>query len=135
MPGVRKRTFTLTKQGEGALDKLRNEFTKARQDFMKQLSNDPTEVANMKRAGITDLEIIEMQGSGKVPDDFQVHHKQPLSLGGSNGPENLILIENDPYHLALTNAQTWLIEKLSPGQTVQFDFPVPPGKVYVQPPT
>jgi hypothetical protein len=64
------------------------------------------------------------------PDGYQVHHKLPLDDGGTNDFDNLVLIKNDPYHKALTNAQKALTRDMKPGQTIEVDFPAPEGFMY-----
>ena len=68
-----------------------------------------------------------------MPQGWQVHHKLPLDDGGTNSFDNLVLIKNDPHHIALTNAQRTLVGDLAVGQSRQVDFPIPRGFVY--PPT
>lgn len=99
---------------------------------MKELASEDS--AALKKAGLTDDEILEMKTNGKTPDGYQVHHKQPIEWGGTNSHSNLILIENDPYHLAFNSAMGWIADrKVPPGTTIQIPVPIPSGKVYVPP--
>lgn len=43
---------------------------------------------------------------GNVPLNYNVHHKLSLDDGGTNDFENLVLIENEPYHKVFTNMQS-----------------------------
>lgn len=109
---------------------LRNSFdSKVRGDFLRDLANDPAKVAALRRAGL-DQAAINRIASGRVPQGWQVHHKLPLDDGGTNSFDNLVLIKNDPHHIALTNAQRTLVGDLGVGQSRQVDFPIPRGFVY-----
>ena len=106
-----------------------------RSNFLKGLANDQTKEAALKAAGIDDMGIALMK-QGKVPDPFewQVHHKLPLDDGGTNAPDNLILMRNEPFHKVITNEQVIWTRQLSAGKTIQIpSWPVPDGFVY--PPT
>ena len=71
-----------------------------------------------------------MKKKGRPPTGWQVHHKLPLDDGGTNDIDNLILVKNDPYHQAITNAQNDLTKDLKPGETIEIDFPIPEGFIY-----
>lgn len=109
---------------------LRNTFdSKVRGDFLRDLASDPAKVDALRRAGL-DQTAIDRIASGRVPQGWQVHHKLPLDDGGTNSFDNLVLIRNDPHHIALTNAQRSLVGDLGVGQGRQVDFPIPRGFVY-----
>lgn len=109
---------------------LRNTFdSKVRGDFLRDLASDPAKVDALRRAGL-DQAAIDRIASGRVPQGWQVHHKLPLDDGGTNSFDNLVLIKNDPHHIALTNAQRTLVGDLGVGQSRQVDFPIPRGFVY-----
>lgn len=109
---------------------LRNTFdSKVRGDFLRDLASDPAKVDALRRAGL-DQAAIDRIASGRVPQGWQVHHKLPLDDGGTNSFDNLVLIRNDPHHIALTNAQRTLVGDLGVGQSRQVDFPIPRGFVY-----
>jgi hypothetical protein len=74
--------------------------------------------------------IERMRTKGRPPRNWQVHHKLPLDDGGTNDFDNLVLIKNDPYHKAITNAQRKLTKGIEPGQTKEIDFPVPEGFLF-----
>lgn len=112
---------------------LRRDFdSTVRGDFLRDLAGDPAKVDALRRAGL-DQAAIDRIASGRVPQGWQVHHKLPIDDGGTNSFDNLVLIKNDPHHIALTNAQRTLVGDLAVGQSRQIDFPIPRGFVY--PPT
>jgi hypothetical protein len=112
---------------------LRRDFdSTVRGDFLRDLAGDPAKVDALRRAGL-DQAAIDRIATGRVPQGWQVHHKLPLDDGGTNSFDNLVLIKNDPHHIALTNAQRTLVGDLTVGQSRQVDFPIPRGFVY--PPT
>jgi len=109
---------------------LRKDFdSTVRGDFLRDLAGDPAKVDALRKAGL-DQAAIDRIASGRVPQGWQVHHKLPLDDGGTNSFDNLVLIRNDPHHIALTNAQRSLVGDLAVGQSRQVDFPIPRGFVY-----
>ena len=132
LPGVSTVNVNYVKRDRTEYANLRREFDNSvRSDFAKHLA-DPANVEALRRAGLDDNAIARLQ-EGKIPQGWQVHHKLPLDDGGTNSFDNLVLIKNDPYHIALTNAQRELVGDLSVGQSRQVDFPIPNGSIY--PPT
>jgi hypothetical protein len=149
LPGVKTEPLTYTKRAEADLADLRKKFGNTtrydaateganprpvadnRSNFLKGLGADPTKLAQLKDAGISDQGIKLMQ-DGKLPSRaWQVHHKLPLDDGGTNSPDNLVLIKNDPFHQVITNEQNALTRGLNAGETKQIDnWPVPDGFVY-----
>jgi uncharacterized protein len=130
LPGVRTENFNYVKRDRVQYDQLRREFDNhGRADFLKRLGADQEK---LRAAGLNDADIALIQ-QGKVPQGWQVHHKKPLDDGGDNGFDNLVLIKNDPFHQAITNAQTRLVGDLKPGEARTVDFPIPEGSIY--PPT
>lgn len=130
LPGVRTENFVYLKRDRVQYDQLRRDFDNhGRADFLKRLGENQQE---LRAAGLNDADIALIQ-QGKVPSGFQVHHKKPLDDGGDNSFDNLVLIKNDPYHQAITNAQKRLVSDLQPGQSRTVDFPIPEGSIY--PPT
>jgi hypothetical protein len=53
-----------------------------------------------------------------------------LDDGGTNAFDNLVLIQDDPFHKALSNLQREVASSLKPGDTVTVAWPVPDGFVY-----
>lgn len=130
LPGVRTENFTYLKRDRVQYDQLRRDFDNhGRADFLKRLGEKEKE---LRAAGLNDADIALIK-QGKVPQGYQVHHKKPLDDGGDNSFNNLVLIKNDPYHQAITNAQKRLVSDLQPGQSRTVDFPIPEGSIY--PPT
>ena len=130
LPGVRTENFVYLKRDRAQYDQLRKDFDNhGRGDFLKRLGENEDQ---LRAAGFNDADIALIQ-QGKVPQGYQVHHKKPLDDGGDNSFDNLVLIKNDPYHQAITNAQRQLVRDLQPGQSRTVDFPIPEGSIY--PPT
>jgi hypothetical protein len=128
LPGVRTERFSYTKRDRVQYEQLRKDFDNSgRADFLKRLAREQED--KLRAAGLNDAEIALVK-EGKVPQGWQVHHKKPLDDGGDNSFNNLVLIKNDPYHQAITNAQKRLVGDLTPGQTRAVDFPIPEGSIY-----
>jgi uncharacterized protein len=133
LPGVRTERFNYTKRDRVEYDQLRRDFDNhGRSDFLRRLGADKER--ELRAAGMNDADIALIQ-QGKVPQGWQVHHKKPLDDGGDNSFDNLVLIKNDPYHQAITNAQRRLVGDLVPGETRAVDFPIPQGSIYPPTPT
>ena len=123
-------TFKYKKRDEQELDTLRRKFnSSARKNFLKDKANDPKDVEKLKEAGLTDKDIEEMK-EGYVPDGYEVHHKYPLDDNGTNDTRNLVLIKNEPYHQAITNAQNKQIKDIEPGETKKVTLPMPKSFIY-----
>ncbi|MFP3411344.1 T7SS effector LXG polymorphic toxin [Bacillus sp. SIMBA_074] len=122
--------ITYSKRTREETDQLRKEFDRSvRKDFLKSLVNDPVKLAELKNAGILDGDI-ELMKRGKPPIGWQVHHNLPLDDGGTNAFENLTLIQNHPYHKAITNTQRTLTKGLQPGDSVDISWPIPKYNIY-----
>ncbi len=133
LEGIELRSVNYMKRDRIEYTALRNAFDRSiRADFARWLTSSPENLATLRRAGLDDNQIARL-AEGKIPQGWQVHHKLPLDDGGTNDFSNLVLIRNDPYHIALTNAQRDLVGDLAVGQSRQVDFPIPSGSVY--PPT
>ena len=132
LPGFYYVPLAYTKRGTTELATLRSRFKTVRKNFMKKLASDPATLAQMRTAGISEVEIARA-AKGGVPDGWQVHHKVPLDDGGDNAFGNLMLINNDPYHLAITNLQNQLTNNLGAGETLPVQWPMFNGIIY--PPT
>ncbi|PEJ05326.1 T7SS effector LXG polymorphic toxin [Bacillus wiedmannii] len=122
--------ITYSKRTREETEQLRKEFDRSvRKDFLKSLVNDPAKFAELKNAGISDGDI-ELMKRGKPPIGWQVHHNLPLDDGGTNAFENLTLIQNHPYHKAITNTQRTLTKGLQPGDSVDISWPIPKYNIY-----
>jgi len=111
-------------------EKLRREFDSIeREKFIKKLANEYEE--ELRKAGITDTELLKMK-DGLLPNkDWQVHHKLPLDDGGTNDEYNLVLIKNHPYHKMITIYQNNIIAKqIEDKDEYLVEFPIPPGNIY-----
>lgn len=106
---------------------LRNEFnTTTRKAFLENLGQNDEYLRN---AGFTDADILKIQ-NGRVPDGWQVHHKLPLDDSGTNSFDNLVLIQNEPYHKVITNYQNTLTRQMEVGDVKTVQWPVPNGDIY-----
>lgn len=52
--------------------------------------------------GFSDIGILKLKNRN-FPTGYQDHHKLPLNDGGTNALDNLVLIQNEPYHKVFTN--------------------------------
>ena len=103
---------------------LRKEFdTTVRKDFLIDLVKKQGDDF-FKNSGFSDTDILKLK-NGRLPDGWQVHHKLSLDDGGTNDFENLLLIQNEPYHKVITNHQNRNVKDLSPGQSKKVDWPIP----------
>jgi YD repeat-containing protein len=76
---------SLVADARAQFNSLRIDAT-SRANFLRQFS-----ATQGAQAYFTDAELADMQ-SGLVPQDWQVHHMQPLFRGGDNPYDNLILV-------------------------------------------
>jgi hypothetical protein len=134
LPGVRIERFLYVKRSASDLRVLRNEFNStARPTFLKGLSDTPDKISVLKKSGFNDLEISKIQ-SGKLPNkEWEVHHIKPLDDGGTNLPENLTLIKNEPYHYTITNTQKALTKGMVSGDSKIVDWPMIDTRIYPPP--
>ncbi|PEA83763.1 T7SS effector LXG polymorphic toxin [Bacillus pseudomycoides] len=127
---VRVDEITYTKRPREEFEQLRKAFDSGvRKEFLKSLVNDPVKLTELKKAGITDGNI-ELMKQGRPPVGWQVHHNLPLDDGGTNAFENLTLIENHPYHKAITNTQRTLTRHLQDGDSADISWPIPKYNIY-----
>ncbi|WP_314921606.1 HNH endonuclease, partial [Pantoea brenneri] len=61
---------------------------------------------------------------------WQVHHKIPLDDSGTNALNNLILIQNSPYHSALSKTQAIITKDLPYNASTNVLWPSPNGVIY-----
>ncbi|SFQ14727.1 HNH endonuclease [Psychrobacillus psychrotolerans] len=130
LPNVKIEKVTFNKRNPNDTAHLRKDFTKFRKDMLKSMANNPEKIKELKKAGISDNDIEDMNEYGLVPDGWHVHHKIPLDQSGTNDVENLVLIKNDPYHKVITNEQNSLTKGMKPGDSKIVDFPIPEGNIY-----
>ncbi|KAB7705328.1 hypothetical protein F9802_14600 [Bacillus aerolatus] len=127
LEGMKTKEIIYVKRDRTELQNLRKEFDNTiRKQFLSDLSKD---TAYLKEAGFSDTDILKLQ-KGRVPDGWQVHHKVPIDDSGTNSFDNLILIQNEPYHKIITNFQNSFAKQLVPGEKQVVDWPVPEGNLY-----
>ena len=116
-------------------DALRRQFNSSvRSNFLKNLARDDASVRQLRAAGFSDQQIDRMR-EGKVPQGYNVHHKFPLDDGGDNRTENLVLIKQEPWHAAVTNAHNDIIRGMTHGDRKNnVEWPLVPGTLYPAPP-
>ena len=123
LPGFHYEEISYTKRDPAATTALRRKFNSVREAFVKKISTDPTTVAALQAAGLDD-NALNLMRNGEVPAGYQVHHQLPLDDSGDNSFDNLIFIQQTPYHSVITTHQLRVTGKLKPGQTgiVQWPF-------------
>lgn len=130
LPGVDSVPTNYIKRNREEYAALRRQFDGGvRASFAKSLVASKDSMAAARRAGLDDTAIARLV-EGKIPQGYQVHHKLPLDDGGTNAFDNLVLIKNDPFHTALTNAQRELVGDLAVGSARKVNFPIPRGRIY-----
>lgn len=104
---------------------LRAQFNNTvRPGFLKSLSDHPDALSTFDSNDILRL------ANGNVPSGWQVHHKIPLDDGGTNNFDNLILIQNSPYHSALSKTQAIITKNLPYNASTEVLWPSPNGVIY-----
>jgi hypothetical protein len=115
LPDVVTRLFEYYKRPRNEFSDLRAEFNSTVcAKFLRTISNDPQNILQLQRAGLTKDQIEGMR-RGNVPEGYQVHHKFSLDDTGTNDLDNLILVKLDPFHKALSAHQGSWTSKLKPG--------------------
>lgn len=93
------------------LANLRKEFNKTvRKIFLSNLQNLRSIWKIQRRRPLR-------MRKGNVPLNYNVHHKLSLDDGGTNDFENLVLIENEPYHKVFTNMQSRIAKGILVGES------------------
>lgn len=124
---VKVENISYVKRSSEELISLRNEFnTVIRKAFLKELGKNPKA---LKSAGLSDLDILKIQ-NGRVPNGWQVHHKLPLDDSGTNTFDNLVLIQNEPYHKVITNYQNSMSINMNIGDVKDIKWPIPNNSIY-----
>ena len=124
---VKIQEISYVKRNSTELKTLRDEFNKTtRKAFLKDLGNN---VEYLKNAGFSETDILKIQ-NGRVPDGWQVHHKLPLDDSGTNSFDNLVLIQNEPYHKVITNYQNSIARQMKIGAVQAVQWPMPNGNIY-----
>lgn len=124
---VKVQEMSYVKRSTTELQTLRTEFnTTTRKAFLEDMGKN-TEY--LKNAGFSETDILKIQ-NGRVPDGWQVHHKLPLDDSGTNSFDNLVLIQNEPYHKVITNYQNSIARQMEIGDVQKVQWPTPDGNVY-----
>lgn len=129
LPGFHLTDLAYTKRPPADVARLRSQFAAVRKQFVRDLAADPAKAAHLKKIGMSEADLALM-AKGGVPKLYRVHHKLPLDDGGDNAVSNLMLIEDDPWHLAITNFQNVNSVGLQPGQTINLKWPMYTGDIY-----
>ncbi len=104
-------------------------LTRLCRDFVRYLSYHYAN--NLRSAGVTEEGLFYMK-RGQIPERFSVHLKYPLDYGGRLDFDNLIFVQNDPFHELIHDyINRQLIGPTGLLHPTQLFVPVPPGKVYV----
>ncbi|MFP3439085.1 HNH endonuclease signature motif containing protein [Pantoea sp. SIMBA_133] len=104
---------------------LRSQFNSSvRPKFLKSLSDHPDALSTF------DSKDLQRLAKGNVPPGWQVHHKIPLDDGGTNELDNLVLIQNSPYHSALTKSQAIITKGVPYNSCSEVLWPSPKGVIY-----
>lgn len=104
---------------------LRRDFNSAvRPSILKSLSDHPDALSTFDSNNLLRL------ADGKVPSGWQVHHKIPLDDSGTNSLDNLILIQNSPYHSTLSKTQAIITKDLPYNASTNVVWPSPNGVIY-----
>jgi len=124
---VRVQEISYVKRSSIELKTLRNEFnTNTRKAFLEDLGRNAEYLRN---AGFSETDILKIQ-NGRVPDGWQVHHILPLDDSGTNSFDNLVLIQNEPYHKVITNYQNSIARQMEIGNVQVVQWPMPNGNIY-----
>ena len=127
LPNVTETSIQYIKRDPTVLKDLRRTFDNGgRSDFIRNLAQDESLLRN---AGFNSSDI-QMIKDGYVPSGWQVHHKLPLDDSGTNNFDNLVLIQNEPYHKVITNHQNTVTRGMIPGEIREIIWPKIDGNIY-----
>ncbi len=98
-------------------------------DFVRLLSYNY--VMDLRSAGISEEAIFYMK-KGKIPENYTVHLKYPLEYGGTLDFNNLVLIQDKPFHDMI---HSYINQQMVTPKGIKnpplLYVPVPVGKVYI----
>lgn len=104
---------------------LRREFNSSiRKSFLKDIAGTPEAASKFNPSDLLRM------SEGGVPGGWSVHHKLPLDDSGTNAFDNLSLVENEPFHKALTNMQSSVTRGMIVGESKVTPWAVPTGSIY-----
>lgn len=116
------------RRGREEYNLLRTQFNNSvRPKFLKSLADHPDAVSTFDSDSLLRL------SKGSTPSGWQVHHKIPLDDSGTNDLDNLILIQNSPYHSALSKTQAVITKDLPYNVSKKVLWPSPKGVIYPVP--
>lgn len=105
------------------------QFKRAIRDFVRLLSY--SYVMDLRSAGISEEGIFYMK-KGKLPENYTVHLKYPLEYGGTIDFNNMVLIQDKPFHDMIHG---YIDQQIVTPHGVSYPqllyVPVPVGKVYI----
>lgn len=88
-------------------------------------------VNDLRSAGVSEEGIFYMR-KGKIPENYTVHLKYPIEYGGSIDFNNMVFMQDKPYHTMIHN---YIDEQILSEQGISYPallyIPVPVGKIYV----
>jgi hypothetical protein len=133
MPDWHMEEISYTKRTDAEREALRAQFNKSvRKAFVEDLAENGTSA--LRDAGMSD-EDIALMSEGKVPSNYRVHHKLSLDDGGTNAPNNLMLMRENPDHQLITVYQKQQTRGMSSGQTWTLEWPMPDTRGRIWPKT
>ncbi|MBQ8251102.1 MAG: hypothetical protein IJY92_04230 [Alphaproteobacteria bacterium] len=98
-------------------------------DFVRLLSYNY--VMDLRAAGLSEEAIFYMK-KGIIPENYVVHLKYPLEYGGSLDFNNMVLIQDKPFHDTI---HSYIDKQIISPKGIEYPpllyVPVPVGKVYV----
>lgn len=98
-------------------------------DFTRLLSYNY--VNDLRAAGVSEEGIFYMR-KGKLPENFTVHLKYPLEYGGAIDFNNMVFMQDKPYHDMI---HQYLNEQILSDKGIEYPallyVPVPVGKIYI----
>lgn len=119
--------FIYTKRSADEASELRRAFNNTeRKKFLQELAKNKD---RLRAKGFSEADIRAME-NGFVPERCQVHHKYPLDDSGTNDMDNLVLIENDPYHQAITVHQNANTRGMQVGESKEVPWYTMEGDIY-----
>ncbi len=88
-------------------------------------------VNDLRSAGVSEEGIFYMR-KGKIPENYTVHLKYPIEYGGSIDFNNMVFMQDKPYHAMI---HSYIDEQLLTVQGIAYPpllyIPVPVGKIYI----
>lgn len=105
-------------------------FRRISRDFVRFLSYH--HATDLRSAGISEEGIFYMK-KGKIPENYTVHLKYPVEYGGTIDFNNMVFMQNKPYHHLIHTYLDYqlLDEECGLKYPPLLYVPVPVGKIYV----